>query len=196
MLVVRGQRQDDMIDARASAACTTAAARGGAYWPWRGPTGIGWRFPRLCESHEFAVFRQAASIMVIDTVGRGEACNIHHLKGFGICVEHNRSEIDAGRDSGRNPVGVESAGATLFPVIRELYGEQMADHRDSFGGYTSARTDRKTLLTNAENGRSLPLTVTNAGRIESKSFRLRHASAIATGKSDESQSVTSAPSSI
>ena len=50
-----------------------------------------------------------------------------------------------------------------------------------------ARIDRKTLLTIAENGRSLPLTVTNAGQIESQSFRQRRASAIATGKSDESQ---------
>jgi hypothetical protein len=115
MLVVRGQRQDDMVDARASAACTTAAARGGAYWPWRGPTGIGWRFPRLCESHEFAVFRQAASIMVIDTVGRGEACNIHHLKGFGIS---KGSEFALSTTAAKStPGGIQ---AEILSVLRVL----------------------------------------------------------------------------
>jgi hypothetical protein len=34
---------------------------------------------------------------------RWEACNIHHLKGFGIFVRHNRGEIDAGRDF-RQPI--------------------------------------------------------------------------------------------
>jgi hypothetical protein len=35
MRVVRGQREDDMVDIRASTACTIAAAGSGTYWPGR-----------------------------------------------------------------------------------------------------------------------------------------------------------------
>jgi len=44
---------------------------------------------------------------------RQGACNIHHLKGFGICVRRNRGEIDGGPDSRSHPLRVENA-ASLF----------------------------------------------------------------------------------
>ena len=67
--------------------------------------------PSEYTTNEFCRFRQAPRITVVGTGGGG--CNIHHLKGFGICVRRNRGEIDGGLDSRSNPVPVANA-APLF----------------------------------------------------------------------------------
>jgi hypothetical protein len=58
------------------------------------PNGHLLTIPSECTRNEFCRFWEAVRIAVVGT-DRG-ARNIHHLKGFGICVRHNRGAIGAG----------------------------------------------------------------------------------------------------
>jgi hypothetical protein len=171
-----------MVDIRASTACTIAAARSGAYWPWRAPTGIGWRFPRGVRVMNLPFSGRQRALWLPKEAGAGKRVTSIISKGSEL-VQAQPGENPRRAGFGHQILCVLKCWRHAVPVIIEpLRRINGAVHRGIFGAYTSARADRKTLLTIAENGRSLPLTVTNAGRIESKSFRLRRASAIAPGR--------------
>ena len=96
---------------------TTAARKCGAVALAR-PNRYLLTIPSECTSNEFAASGRQCALRSSEQTAGGR--NIHHLKGFGICVRRNCGETDGRLDSRSNPVRVENAGSTLFPVIIEL----------------------------------------------------------------------------
>lgn len=109
-----------MVDARASAACATAAARSGAYRPWRGPTGIGWRFPRLLRVMNLPLSGRQRAVWSSKQSGAERRVTSIISKGSEFALSTTAAKSTPGGIQAANPGGVETAGTTLFPVIIEL----------------------------------------------------------------------------